>query len=367
MPPRRALLLCVLISGCNKAKTDPTGLLDLEEWSASTRNGRLQVDVQVESNTGAFLLSAQNEDDSILLSVEEVYNPSGELVMSWEDWWYSSEWPGESFFPYYKDMFFNWPIREQDGPLTQGKWKVVLGAVNKNMAYKDTELELALQRKQDSNNDRGTVYIWLVYAKGLEDEDEIREATESAIERWREVWSPYGLQLEVEATEIRKVDPKLPIPGRNSDQLLEASSRTNGEQITVVIGETVDGDKWTYGMAGGIPGGLVPTDRSAIAISWLAHAGTDGKFSKDETRLYGESVAHEVGHYMGLPHPVEDGYESWDALDDTPQCTSQTACEDALGENIMYPYSICSWTSCLATHELTDDQVGVAQRYAGTL
>ena len=81
----------------------------------------------------------------------------------------------------------------------------------------------------------------------------------------------------------------------------------------------------------------------------------------------GETMAHEVGHYTGLYHPVESNYRAWDALDDTPECTRRRDCEDALGDNLMFPYSICDATSCLVTDQLSADQEGVLQRYVAAL
>jgi hypothetical protein len=72
-------------------------------------------------------------------------------------------------------------------------------------------------------------------------------------------------------------------------------------------------------------------------VGWLANAGGDGTFSDGDIALYGEVLAHEVGHFVGLCHPVERGYDYWDALDDTPECRSVSSCESILGMNLMFP------------------------------
>ncbi len=361
------LLSPALLLGCRRAKTDPTGALDLEVWTESAPDGWTEVKVDVTEQHGAFMVSAQTETQGAYLSVEEVWDPSGNLVMSWEDWDSSDEWIGEPFFAWYKDVFFNWPIREEDGPLEPGSWSVIVSAVNDAWVYKSADLDLSVQRKRDTEPAAGTVHVWLVYAKGVTRESGVQDAVEAAVDQWRTIWAPYGLDLEVEYGDMPGLDPALPVPGEDSDELLKLSRRGNGEQIIVVIGETVDGDKWTYGMAGGIPGPMVPSDRSAIAISWLVHAGKDASFDDDEIRVFGGSLAHEVGHYMGLCHPVEDGYASWDALADTPACSDQSSCEEQLGPNLMFPYSICDWETCSVQEALTDDQVVVSQQYSGTL
>ena len=82
-----------------------------------------------------------------------------------------------------------------------------------------------------------------------------------------------------------------------------------------------------------------------------------------------ETMAHEAGHFLGLFHPVQfDGDEVVyrDALDDTPACGSRDECEPLLQTNLMYPYVSCGEDECYQD-DLTPEQAGVLQRYAGTL
>ena len=90
-----------------------------------------------------------------------------------------------------------------------------------------------------------------------------------------------------------------------------------------------------------------------------------GRFDDDEVVLLGDTLAHEAGHYLGLTHPVEDGFAQWDALADTEECSDQFECEDALADNNMYPYPICSRSACAPQDVLTDDQAAVLSRYTG--
>ncbi len=368
MDRRFALILIpALLLGCKRAKTDPTGNLDYEWWNETASEGWSEVQVEISDQHSSFMVSAQSWTNGVYVSVEEVWDPDGNLVMSWEDWYESSEWIGEPFFAWYDDAYLNWPIREEDGPLTPGTWSVIVSAVDDWWAYQSVDWDISVQRKKDNNPNQATVQAWVVYAGGVQKEDGVQDAVEQAVDEWARIWQPYGLDLEVEYTTMGRLDASLPVPGEDSDELWNLAYKSNGEQIILLIGETVDGDEWTYGMAGGIPGPMVPSDRSAIAISWLVHAGQDASFTDDEIRVFGGSLAHEVGHYMGLCHPVEDGYESWDALGDTPTCSDQSSCEDDLGSNLMFPYSICDWETCSVQETLTDDQVVLSQQYSGAL
>ena len=136
-------------------------------------------------------------------------------------------------------------------------------------------------------------------------------------------------------------------------------------EVPVILTELLDGSTGYYGISGGIPGALTETDLSAVVLSWLSFAGRDGIIDEEGALLMGETLAHEVGHYSGLFHPVEDGFRYWDALDDTDECRNRSECETQLGENFMFPYSICDFTSCVRAVDVTDDQAGVMNNYTG--
>ena len=90
-----------------------------------------------------------------------------------------------------------------------------------------------------------------------------------------------------------------------------------------------------------LPGTLLPGPRSVTLVGWLNHAGVDGVLDADEEQILAETIAHEVGHYVGLFHPVESDYDSWDAIPDTVECKEFYTCEQQLGKILMYPYPVC--------------------------
>ena len=124
----------------------------------------------------------------------------------------------------------------------------------------------------------------------------------------------------------------------------------------VIVGESFPDSPDILGFAGNVPGSVRSGGRSAIAVSWLANAGTDGVFNEEEIRLFSETLAHEAGHYLGLYHPVEIDFSQWDALSDTEECSSQSSCQQALKNNLMFPYPICVGNGCVAQFELTEHQ-----------
>lgn len=106
------------------------------------------------------------------------------------------------------------------------------------------------------------------------------------------------------------------------------------------------GSGGTLGIAAGIPGAFVQgTAGSGVTMSVDAHKNVGGDV---DTTLLGETMAHEVGHQLGLFHTTEAGGDSHDVIDDTPECRQGTydsngdgeltaeECEDADGANFMF-------------------------------
>lgn len=360
---RRLLPLVPLLTGCDALKdwlTEVDGDMETRTSTVESLDGIASVQVEVDGQR-SFLLTGTSDK---LLAVEAVYDPSGERVMYWEDWYGDQSLTGAIWLEG-KNTVLNWPIRAEDGALTAGTWVVDIGVVNAQGYYTDSSVDVNLKLKTDPDLETGTVRARVVYAEGLDQEAEVTQGVERAVERWKEVWAPYGLSLEVEyASSSFSTDQPFPGEGEEHSQVAEGA---DGKELSVLITETIDGGLDYLGIAGSIPGALSPTDRALLVVSWLGNAGGDGSFSEDDIRLFGETLAHESGHYMGLFHPVEMTWDYWDALSDTASCSSQSACESAMEDNLMFPYPVCDWTSCVAQDQMTDQQVGVKHRYTGTL
>jgi hypothetical protein len=328
----------------NEEQTNQQGTLTTQTKTVQANNrGIAEIEVEVNDHR-SFLVTAEGQE---YVAVERVYDPSGKKVL-------------------------NWPVRSEDGPLDNGTWIVEVGAYTaegRNYYYDPgANVEVTVQKRTDSSVKEGSIKALVVYAKGMSNNNTVVNGVEAAVDYWDEIWTNKGLSLSVRYETNNNIDPDLPFPGYgDSSPIVQAASMTDGEEIVVIIGESIDGNQYGYlGVSGNIPGTLVTTGRSATVVSWLANAGRDGTFDDEDIRLFGETLAHEVGHYLGLFHPVEDGWGYWDALDDTAKCSSRNDCEDALGSNLMFPYPVCSFSSCVSQNELTDDQQGVTQRYTGT-
>lgn len=103
----------------------------------------------------------------------------------------------------------------------------------------------------------------------------------------------------------------------------------------------------TLGFAASIPGpnGVSGTAGSGLVISVDSHLSRDG--TTVDAVLMGETIAHEIGHQLGLFHPTESDGLSFDVLEDTPEChldrdldadgeVSAEECLDAGARNLMF-------------------------------
>jgi hypothetical protein len=97
-------------------------------------------------------------------------------------------------------------------------------------------------------------------------------------------------------------------------------------------------------ISGGTPGplGMHGTPGSGIAIS------TDMMILENNPKKLGRTLAHELGHMLGLFHTTETGGLVFDPLDDTPVCPtdrdqdrngflSATECAGQGADNLMFP------------------------------
>jgi hypothetical protein len=89
------------------------------------------------------------------------------------------------------------------------------------------------------------------------------------------------------------------------------------------------------GLSTGIPGaaGLHGTSASGLVFSTAS-------LGKDNGTL-GQTMAHEIGHFLGLRHTTEHGGSEHDPITDTPECAAPDLaflCSDA--ENFMFPFAL---------------------------
>ncbi|MEL6344111.1 MAG: hypothetical protein AAFV53_13410 [Myxococcota bacterium] len=358
------------LTGCPNPDPDPPvevddldGIVTQRTTASANDRGRLYVKVDVGADDQAMMVYVSGDD---LVSVEGVYDPSGEQLLDWRDW--VDEFSLTSaVFVEGSASAINWPIRSEEGSLTPGTWQIAFGVIDDEGFYiPNADLDVVIQTRGDPVPGEARVSVELVYTEGVGNDEAVVSATEAAVARWSEIWAGYGLSLDVTYRTGQGLSDQLTdLSETGSDAILNQSTQSTDNDITVLIGETIGNLDDVYGIAGGIPWTPTETDRSAVVISWLANAGGDGNFDEEDIRLYGETLAHEVGHYMGLFHPVEDGWTFYDALSDTADCSNVRQCEGQLGDNLMFPYTVCDFNTCIPQDQLSDNQQVTLRNYIG--
>ena len=344
---------------------DGADMLDREAYSdVSGNQGYHEIEVEVGPEHSAFLVTVES---SAYPTLENLYDPDGNEVLNWEDWYDSNESLTSAFFWSGKTMAFNWPVRQEDGPLQQGTWTVKVSTIDEQGYYEGgADVDVSVMKKRDPDFAGGQVRVHIVWGQGVGDDPEVVTAMEGAVERWRQIWADAGIEL-VESWHDSDLDPEMTFAYNGSNEVESIAEGFSGHDLVLYVGDTIMNENGLYGIAGGVPGSIEPNNYTYVTLSWLAHAGGNGVFSEGEILMMGETAAHECGHFMGLFHPVEWSYDYWDALDDTDQCSSWQTCENNLGANLMFPYPICAGQSCVPQGDLTDQQDAVWQRYLGAL
>lgn len=145
---------------------------------------------------------------------------------------------------------------------------------------------------------------------------------------------------------------------------VELVSRGATDAVNVFLVEDFN-DYGALGIAAGIPGSMgLEGGHNGILIGISSHR-VGGVL---DTTFLGETVAHEMGHFLGLFHASESTGSPHDPLDDTPECLSDRdvngsgsleveECAGFGAENLMFWTPFASWGNRrISQSVLTPDQ-----------
>ena len=354
-----ALFFALGCTGPIEGETD--GLRTLSASATTNNDGLATVSFDVDGED-AMLLTVQ-PDDPNLAYFSKLTDPNGTVVFDAESLWQDSRSVSGGAYPD-SVVSLNWPALPGADPLQTGRWTAEIGVVDTDYYYVGgAGVTFDGELKVDGTFASGELDADVIYTGQTGSDPEIVAAIEDAVEYWKDLYAQIGLDLVVEYWDYPDLD-SIAKPGYgNAADYVSMADMTPFRAVNVVITEEIENGSGLFGIAGGIPGPLVSTGNSGVAVSSTMHSGPDLRFDDGEIGVLGETLAHETGHFLGLFHPVEATYDLWDSLDDTPECSTENGCIEALGQNLMYPYPICDQSSCWPQDELTDDQGDVANQY----
>ncbi len=269
-----------------------------------------------------------------------------------------------------------YPARGADPNLTEGDYI-------QNVTFSEAGAAASFQgnvvAKRDPDLNGGTLRINFFLVGSEVQTGSERTAIDTARVLLRAIYAQAGLSLSESVFEVTSDSGVVPYPVTGSTFYFTEITRAGVPQysLNVFIGSEISRNSDTsngaeildgvVGVAAGIPGPSIPTSKSAVAVSLLAHdANGDGSYNDAETQLLGETLAHEGGHYLGLFHPVEiAGIDSngdfvftyQDPLADTPVCSFEAECLDNGTALLnMFPTPLISGTELVDQTVLTSGQ-----------
>ncbi len=360
-----ALMSLPFVGGCKKNLLE--GYVDGVRWLKtrinSKRNGTARLEFEVNPGETAMLVTAE-VNPGYQTHFRTVYDPAGRSVFQAFDWT-GTEYSKTNAGYVSQVSTLNWPVSGDDPGLAAGEYILELGVVDSNESYVSQPVFVDILLKPDGDFSIGELQVDLIYTGGLQDDEDLRGAVDEAKDVWEELYAGMGIDVDFHELAYDKVDDVEPPAFGDESTYDDISGSTSLRTVNVVIAPSIVSYEEIFGIAGDIPGPLVRTGRSAVLISADLSAGPNGVFSAEEKRLLAETMAHEVGHYLGLFHPVETTWETWDVLDDTPTCDTEFECVEELGDNLMFPFPVCAGFSCTPQGIITDEQADVMHRYVG--
>ena len=366
--PAAGAVALMALTGCNPWEQGSWWQLDTVTATLTTgADGYVKAKVPLpeNSNISKMLLATTVLDGAQSVYVDRVESADGVVLRTLLTDVENSEMPTGAVAAQAINHF-NWPIDAGDEPIAGDEIVVVMGAVNSDNTLADgARLDVTALLSDDSDFSQGQMQVYIHWAGGIDEDAEIKSAVEGGVAEMKRIFALHG--VTVSETYLSWPEGVLPRPGFGApDEWTALSTSTDEFGIDVVVVDTIAGsDATILGAAGSVPGGIFPSAKSGVILSAAANAGPDLIYTNAEITLLGGTLAHELGHMVGLFHPVELSYDRWDAVDDTENCQTVGACQGTLGFNLMYPTALCSSSECNLQDELTEGQTGIVQRYTG--
>lgn len=269
----------------------------------------------------------------------------------------------EGFFgePFFTSPAPNGTLSLPNGPDTSptaGCLAMVPVTPGHDLTGETAEVHFLAQRERE---EEATVYLNAFVVDGVDiTEDQVIEA----IERMNEVYANGDAPQAADVAFFTVTSPDGPyIPGRGATlNALRGSSPEGAYEgaVNLLFISDFSDQSGTLGISAGLPGptGINGLAGAAVTLSVESHLDGDGELL---ISMLGETIAHELGHQMGLFHTTEATGEGFDILSDTSECdvanhpnVSAEECEALDGRNFMF------WTSgSFAQDQVTPQQANV--------
>ena len=192
----------------------------------------------------------------------------------------------------------------------------------------------------------------------------------SALTVMASIYDNNGITLSVKNT-ITISDSQYAIVSSSFIDATTSSLVSQGSEDTVnlfFVEDQPSGETAILGVSAGIPGSM------SIASSWngvINYLSAHATGSTLNSQVLGETVAHEMGHWLGLFHTTEAAGSSFDPLSDTAQCPISLdgdsdgkvyaeECEGYGADNLMF---WTTWSTSSQAAGKTQEKLSTEQQY----
>jgi|GEM_PF-6383366 len=263
---------------------------------------------------------------------------------------------------WWSEPFYHWggegvsvamPINNETLP-DGGGCLFVQPAVLEDLSGDDAVLHMVTKRT-DVGTGAINVNIVIVGGASLSQSD-----LDASVARMDDVWTGGG-GPSVGTVDLYELDGSSYLNYADSNDLRAVElSGSDPQAINLFIIDDYADEPGTLGEAGGIPGplGLQGVDGAGVIVALDGHRMGDGSL---DVATMGETMAHEVGHQVGLFHTTESDGSSTESISDTADCPGSAddgdgyftaeECADYDGRNFMF------WV----TGGFTQDEVSAEQ------
>ncbi len=220
-----------------------------------------------------------------------------------------------------------------------GEYKILLRGETRDGGKVNEDIEIRFYTKAKTAIETCGIHLDFLVDKQAIDSADFEAALDRAVIWVNNLYAPMGIRvLDYQVTQITlpntQFDPDstATVTGQ-IDNVLEQARHSNTartDAVHVVVVRKIGGSD-PAGYAMGLPGPF-DADRSNAAVLVSTDAYTTDGFLDVEG--LSSTIAHEVGHYLGLYHTSESNGAQHDPLPDTPECDG-AVCTPSFENNIM--------------------------------
>jgi hypothetical protein len=220
-----------------------------------------------------------------------------------------------------------------------GEYRLLLRGETPDGGKLNEDVEVRFYTKKKQDFDTCGIHLDFLVDKQAIDSADFEAAVDRSVVWVNNLYAPMGIRvLDYQITQITlphpNVDPTMIVSVTKDVDNVLAQARATGsvraDAVHVIVVRAIGGSE-PAGYSMGLPGPF-DVDRSNAAVLVSTDAYTSGGFL--DVDGLSSTIAHEVGHYLGLYHTSESTGTQHDPLPDTPECTG-AVCTPEFDNNIM--------------------------------